>query len=257
MEKGFLESFEMAKDFQELRKKLIAETKKKIKASVGKDNLIMQAVSSIDEADRAANMLAKRLREWYSFYLPEFSDSIASHEKFAELIIKKSKKELLSEIKLSADQSMGAELEKEDLDAIKELAKSLLELYKLREAQEKYLEKAMKSLCPNITAVAGSLIGAKLISLAGNLKKLSLFPASTVQLLGAEKALFRHLKTGAKSPKYGILHEHPLIAQAKKKDHGKIARLLADKIAIAAKVDFFKGNYVGDKLKKDIEKRLK
>ena len=115
----------------------------------------------------------------------------------------------------------------------------------------------MKLLCPNITAVAGAVIGAKLLAIAGSLKKLSLFPASTVQLLGAEKALFRHLKTGAKSPKYGILHEHPLIAQAKKKDHGKVARLLADKIAIAAKVDFFKGNYVGDKLKKDIERRIK
>jgi nucleolar protein 56 len=247
----------MAKDFQELRKKLIAETKKKVKQSVSKGNLIIQAVNSIDEADKAGNMLAKRLREWYSFYLPEFSDSIASHEKFAELILKKSKKELLNEIRLQPEQSMGAELEKEDLDAIKELAKSLLELYKLRESQEKYLENAMKSLCPNITAVAGAVIGAKLLAIAGSLKKLSLFPASTVQLLGAEKALFRHLKTGAKSPKYGILHEHPLIAQAKKKDHGKVARLLADKIAIAAKVDFFKGNYVGDKLKKDIERRIK
>jgi nucleolar protein 56 len=76
-------------------------------------------------------------------------------------------------------------------------------------------------------------------------------------VLGAEKALFRHLRTGAKAPKYGILHEHPLISQAKKPEHGKIARLLADKIAIAAKVDFFKGKFVGNKLKKDIERRLK
>jgi nucleolar protein 56 len=247
----------MANDFQELRKKLIAETKEKISKSVNKGSLIVQAVSCIDEADRAANMLAKRLREWYSFYLPEFSYSIASHEKFAEIIQKKSKPELLKELGITKEGSMGAEIGKKDVDAILELAKSLGSLYKLKEAQAKYLESATKEYCPNITAIAGSLIAAKLLCLAGSLEKLSSFPASTIQLLGAEKALFRHLKTGAKSPKYGILHEHPLISGAKNKEHGKIARLLADKIAIAAKVDFFKGKYVGDKLKKDIERRLK
>jgi len=245
------------KDFKELRKKLIEETKKKIKASVKKDNLIIQAVNSIDEADRAANTLAKRLREWYSFYLPEFSNSIASHQKFAELILKKSKKELLAEIKLSPEKSMGADLEKEDLDAMFELAKALGGLYNYKEKELKYLEAAAKKHCPNVTALAGHLIAAKLISLAGSLEKLSAMPSSTIQLLGAEKALFRHLTTGAKSPKYGILHEHPLILNAKKSEHGRIARLLADKIAIAAKVDFFKGDFVGDRLKKEIEKRIK
>jgi len=247
----------MARDFQELRKRLIAETKEKVRKSVSKGNLIIQAVNSIDETDKAANILVKRLREWYSFYLPEFSGSIASHEKFVELIQKKPKKELLKEIKLAEEKSMGADLEKKDISPMMELAKSLENLYKLKEKQAKYLENAMNEYCPNITAIAGPLIGAKLLALAGSLEKISSFPSSTIQVLGAEKALFRHLRTGAKSPKYGILHEHPLISQAKKQEHGKIARLLADKIAIAAKVDFFKGKFVGDKLKKDIERRLK
>ena len=247
----------MAQDFQDLRKKLIIETKRKVRESVSKDNLIIQAINSIDEADKAANILAKRLREWYSFYLPEFSGTVASHEKFVELIQKKPKKVLLKEINLSEGSSMGADLEKDDLNAVMELAKGLEKLYNLKEVQAKYLEKAMNSFCPNITAIAGSLIAAKLIALAGSLKKLSLFPSSTIQILGAEKALFRHLKTGARSPKYGILHEHPLISQAKKSEHGKIARLLADKLAIAAKVDFFKGKFIGDKLKKDIDRRVK
>lgn len=245
------------KDFSELRKKLIAETKKKIKASVRKDNLIIQSINSIEEADRAANTLAKRLREWYGFHLPEFSTSIASHQKFAEIILKKSRKELLSEIKLSAEHSMGADFEKEDIDAMLELARLLGAMYNYKERELKYLESAAKKHCPNVTALAGPLITAKLISLAGSLAKLSAMPSSTIQLLGAEKALFRHLTTGAKSPKYGILHEHPFILKAKKSEHGRIARLLADKIAIAAKVDFFKGNFVGDKLKNDIEKRIK
>jgi nucleolar protein 56 len=247
----------MGKDFQELRKKLIAETKKKVKESVSENNLIIQAVNCIDEADRTANTLAKRLREWYSFYCPEFSGSIASHQKFVQLIQKKTKNELLKEVNINPKDSMGADLKKEDVDAIFELAKAINALYKLKESQSKYLEKIMKAYCPNVTAVAGSLIGAKLLSIAGSLKKLSAMPSSTIQLLGAEKALFRHLTTGARSPKYGILHEHALISQAKKSEHGKIARLLADKIAIAAKVDFFKGNFVGDKLNEEIKRRLK
>jgi nucleolar protein 56 len=259
MTKGYLRSSnqKMAKDFQEIRKRLIAETKKRIKQSIGKDNLIIQAVNCIDETDKAANMLAKRLREWYSFYCPEFSDSIASHSKFVELIQKKTKKELLKEIGIKPEESMGADLPKQDVDAIIELAKAFDRLYELKETQTRYLEKLMDDYCPNVNVLTGPLIGAKLLALAGSLKKLSCFPSSTIQLLGAEKALFRHLRTGAKAPKYGILHEHPLILQAKKSEHGKIARRLADKIAIAAKVDFFKGKFVGDKLKEDIEKGLK
>ena len=246
----------MPMNFQELRKKLIAETKKKIKDSVSEDNLIVQAVNCIDEADRNANTLAKRLREWYSFYCPEFSGSIASHQKFVELIQKKTKNELLKEVNIKPEESMGADLKKEDVNAIFDLAKSINNLYNLKESQAKYLENLMKNYCPNLTAVAGSLIGAKLLAITGSLKKISMMPSSTIQLLGAEKALFRHLTTGARSPKYGILHEHALISQARKSEHGKIARLLADKIAIATKVDFFKGNFVGDKLIQEIKRRL-
>ncbi len=247
----------MASDFGDLRKKLIAETKQKVRQSVKKDNLIVQAVCSIDEADKAANMLSKRLREWYSFYLPEFSSSIASHEMFVDIIQKKSKKELLKEIKLAESESMGADIAKADVSAMLELAHLLSAMFEYKKLQAAYLESAMNEYCPNMTAIAGSLIAAKLLSIAGTLEKLSSFPASTLQMLGAEKALFRHLKTGSKSPKYGILHEHPLILHADKRDHGRIARLLADKLSIAAKVDYFKGSFVGGKLKEEIEKRLK
>jgi nucleolar protein 56 len=85
-----------------------------------------------------------------------------------------------------------------------------------------------------------------------------MFPASTIQLLGAEKALFRHLKNKKyQSPKFGVLHDHPLVLKAKRNERGRIARILADKICIAAKVDYFKGKYVGDKLLADLERRLK
>lgn len=242
--------------FQLMRKEGITIAKNKIKNSVKQDTLIIQAISNIDELDRVANTLIKRLREWYELYLPEFSKKLRDNEKFVELIIKKKKTELLKEIKISKENSMGSDLTENDLKPINELAKRISSLYTLRESQSQYLESMIKKTYPNMYALTGSQIGAKLISFAGSFEKLAKFPASTIQLLGAEEALFRHLKTGAKSPKYGILHEHNLVSQARKQDKGKAARALANRISIAVKVDFFRGKFIGDKLRKQLEARF-
>ena len=206
--------------------------------------------------DKVVNILVKRLREWYSYYLPEFSRTIQSHEKFVELILKKSKNELLKEIRVRKEDSMGADLSNDDLKPMMALAEHMVSLYILKERQKTYLESVMRKYCPNMLAVAGPLIGAKLIEHAGSIRRLTQFPASTVQLLGAEKALFRHIKTGSRSPKYGLIYNHQLIAQAKKRDQGKVARGLADKISIAVKIDHFKGEFIGNKLKKELEKKF-
>jgi nucleolar protein 56 len=235
--------------FEDLRKKCIKETKKKVKESVKADNFIIQSIKNIDEIIKVSNILIKRLREWYELSNPEFSRSVRDHGKFIELILeKKDKKE---------KESMGADFSKEDMGPILKLASEINELYKLKQKQEDYLHELMQKTCPNLTAVAGYLIGAKLIALAGDLKKLVEFPSSTVQLLGAEKALFRHMRTGAKSPRHGIIVNHPLISGSPQKEHGKRARALADKLSLAAKVDYFKGEFIGDKLKKKLEDKFK
>ncbi len=233
--------------FEKYYKLNLEETKKKIKESVSSDNFIVQTVSNLGEINKICNILVKRLREWYELYNPEFSRKITDHEKFVNLIIDKNDKK--------EKDSMGADLSKEDLEPLLKLAKEIDSLYGLKAKQEEYLKKIMQKNNPNITAVAGYLIGAKLISIAGDLKRLVMFPASTVQLLGAEKALFRHMRTGARAPKHGIIHEHPIVSRAKEK--GKAARAVADKILLAAKVDFFKGKFIGDKLKKELEERFK
>jgi nucleolar protein 56 len=234
--------------FEKYYKLNLEETKRKLKESVKSDNFILQTVNNIDEISRVCNILVKRLREWYELYNPEFSRKITDHEKFVELIVSgKDKKQ---------KNSMGAELGKEDLEPMMKIAKELDSLYKFRDKQKEYLEKIMQKNNPNLTAVAGYLIGAKLISLAGDLRRLVMFPASTVQLLGAEKALFRHMRTGARSPRHGIIVNHPLISGAPQKEHGKRARALADKISLAAKVDYFKGKFIGDKLKKELDERF-
>ncbi len=230
----------------------LEKTKDTVRESVQKDNFIVQAINNIDDIEKAANLLGKRLREWYELHNPEFSRSISNHEKFAELIQRKTKKKLLEEIGLS--KSMGKDLSKEDLEPIMNLAAHITQLYALKKSHERYLETCLKEMAPNIQAVAGTLIGARLIEHVGTLRRLMLMPASTIQLLGAEKALFRHLVTGAKSPKFGIILAHPMVAQAKNK--GKAARLVADKISLAAKLDFFKGEYMGDKLRKELQVKI-
>lgn len=232
----------------ELRLLNIRATADALRKSVKPDNLIIQAIDCIAEIDKAENMLVKRLREWHELYNPELSRSIADSVRFATAVCENQKKN---------DDSVGAELIGKDIEQIQELAETIIRMHKLRDSNEKYIEQAMKGHMPNTLAVAGHLIGAKLVSQAGSLKHLSEVPASTVQILGAEKALFRHMKTGAKPPKYGILFQHQIVQKAGKTMQGKAARLLADKISIAAKIDYFKGEFIGDKLLAEVKRKLK
>lgn len=243
--------------FPAMRRNEIVLARKMVSQSVIQDLFIVQAAKSLGELEHILNQLVRRLRDWYAYHLPEFSEGLRNNEKFAELVVAKDKKTLLAEIKLSAERSMGVDLGKEDLAAVLLLAKEINALYAFKKKQELYLEQLMQKTCPNITTVAGYAIAAKLIELAGSLKRLSEFPASTIQVLGAEKALFRHLRSGARCPKHGILHEHRLVANAPPRRAGKAARILADKLAIAAKVDYFRGKFIGKKLRDDVESLMR
>ena len=121
---------------------------------------------------------------------------------------------------------------------------------------ENYVDRTMEEMAPNVRAVAGALLGARLIAIAGSLQNLAMRPASTIQVLGAEKALFRSLKTGARPPKHGLIFQHTLLHDAKRWQRGKIARVIAGKLAIAARADAFGGRFIGERLKAEINKRL-
>jgi nucleolar protein 56 len=239
----------------ELRKKNLELAKKAVKESVTPDLFIVNSVNNVDELRRIINNLSKRLREWYSIYFPELDKKITDNQAFVKLVLKEDKKVLLKELKL-ADE-MGFHLEKKDLEPILSLASIISDLSREAELLEAYLEKTMRAYCPNLTALAGSLIGAKLLSEAGSLKRLAMMRSSTIQLLGAEKALFRHIRTGAKPPKYGYLLQHQLVQKAKRQDRGKAARALADKLFLAVRMDYFKGEFIGDKLLKELEQKFK
>ncbi|MDO8480425.1 MAG: hypothetical protein Q7S65_01265 [Nanoarchaeota archaeon] len=227
--------------------------KQKIKASVCVDNFIGQAINSMADLERSANQVSRRLREWYALYNPEFTVSLQDNEKFAELVATRSKEALLADVK--ARGTMGADLKKEDLDPILDLAALLHSLFAQKNALHEYLERALSKHAPNLKAIAGTAIAAKLIEHTGSLKKLMLLPASTLQILGAEKALFRHLTTGARPPKFGYIMHHPFVAQAPREEKGRRARQLADKLAMAVKMDYFKGEFIADRLKKELEEK--
>ncbi len=245
------------------------QTKRKVsEAYKEKDRHIIQAINTIDDLDAMFNLLVARVREWFGLYFPELNQILKDHEDFLRAVVEGGRREKIAElpwldertrekIKEAIGKTVGSEIEDRDLKEVQKVAEIALEVRKLREDMRKYLSEEMKRIAPNITAIAGPLLGARLIAKAGGLRKLAFYPASTIQVLGAEKALFRHLTKGTKPPKHGILFQHPLVRKAKWWQRGKIARTLAAKLAIAAKEDYFGGKYIADKLLEELEERVK
>jgi len=270
IETGFVKDYEEFRRWTHSVSMEIAKLRVK-KAVEKKDLIIAQAIQTLDDLDKTINLFMSRIREWYGIHFPELDRLLEKHETYARLVVKigsregftaeslekeglpKSKAEQVAN---AAKSSMGADLAETDLAQIQALSRTVLGLYELRENMEKYIDTAMEEVAPNIKALTGALLGARLIALAGGLTNLAKMPASTLQVLGAEKALFRSLKTGTRPPKHGIIFQHPLLHEAKKWQRGKIARALAGKLAIAARTDVFGGRYIGEELKADLEKRV-
>lgn len=247
-------------------------TKLKVREAVEKrDLLIIQVIQTVDDIDKTTNLFMGRIREWYGLHFPELNRLVEKHETYARMVLEIGERENYSIEKLvelgipekraekiieAAEVSMGAAFRKEDLEKLRAICKTTLELYERRRELEKYIEETMDEVAPNVKALVGALLGARLIALAGSLENLAKLPASTIQVLGAEKALFRALRTGSKPPKHGIIFQHTYLREAKKWQRGKIARALAGKLAIAARTDAYSGKYIGDELKASLEKRI-
>lgn len=247
-------------------------SKAKVSAASGeKDLLVKNAIDAIDEVDKSINILVMRLREWYSVHHPSLSRLVEDQDQYARILKETSGRESMKrdllvsaevpeatiELVMSAiPGDIGAELRDIDLNIIKTLAISIDDLYNTRKALEDYVGIVMENISPNMTALVGSLVGARLISLAGSLKELARKPSSTVQVFGAEKALFRSLKTGADPPKHGIIYRVSEIHTAPYWQRGKIARALAGKLSIAARIDAYSDRNIGAALREDFVKRV-
>ncbi len=227
------------------------------KESASEDKHLIQAINSIDEIDETISKLIERIREWYALYFPEM-DVIKNNETYIKLISQNKTKENIMEAKPDAFPSNVLDLEDEvnplDLEIMNKYANSIFELQKTRKEIEEYIDSKMEAIAPNLRLLVGSSLGAKLISHAGGLKRLATYPSSTVQIMGAEKALFRHLKSGDRPPKYGLIYQHPQVRGAKWWNRGKIARMLAGKISLAVRRDVFTKSFDENAFNDFIEK---
>ncbi|MFW9895167.1 MAG: hypothetical protein ACFFD7_05115 [Candidatus Thorarchaeota archaeon] len=260
---------EILKQYKEINEEL---TKNKVSQVSGhSDNIIIQIIGSLDILKKSISLFSSQLREWYGLHFPELTDKIiednilmarlvsvlGEREKYTYENLKNNfdlKDKKIKTLQEFALKSMGAQF---DLEMVQNYANQILSIDLYRENLESYLADIMEDFAPNINTLIGSLIGAKLIAKAGSMKKLAYMPASRIQLLGAEKALYRFLKTGEKRPKHGLIFQWNQIRSAKPYHRGKIARVVAGKIGVAAKVDHFNGEFIGDKLAKDIEIKIK
>jgi nucleolar protein 58 len=224
----------------------------KLKFSPDKvDTMIVQAINLLDELDKEINTYAMRTREWYGWHFPELSKVITENLPYAKAVHRMGIRttisthdfsdilapEVESEMRETAEISMGTEISEQDIMNIRSLCEQVIALTESRARLYEYLQNRMNAIAPNLTMMVGELVGARLISHAGSLMNLAKQPASTVQILGAEKALFRALKTKHDTPKYGLIYHASLIGQAPAKHKGKISRVLAAKTALAIRVD--------------------
>lgn len=228
----------------------------KIKKAVKKDKIAIQVVNAIDELDKSINIFVARLRELYGLHFPEMEREVEKHEKIVKLISEYGLRENVKEFSELAKTSIGIDLSENDGEMLKEYATEIKNLYKIRKNMEKYLNSIMKEITPNFSELAGPLLAARLIAFAGGLDKLAKKSSSTIQLLGAEKALFRYLHGHGKSPKYGYLYLHPMIQKAPAKKRGKVARVLASKLTIAIKMDYYGEKDKSEELKKELKKKV-
>ncbi len=232
---------------------------------------VIQIIETLDILKKSISLFSSRMREWYGLYFPELTDKfIEENVLIAKLISVLGKRDnftyekidqefsfkesRISMLQKLASQSMGADI---DLSIIKKYANEILSLDDFRQELEGRLDILMEQVAPNLFALVGGLIGAKLIAKAGSLKKLAFMPASRIQLLGAEKALYRFLKTGEKRPKHGLIFQWNLIRGSKLHNRGKISRVISGKIGISTKVDYFGGDFIADVLSKEVSKKIK
>ncbi|KAK3196584.1 Nucleolar protein 58 [Lecanicillium sp. MT-2017a] len=238
----------------------------KLKFSADKiDSMIIQAIKLLDDMDKELNVYAMRTKEWYGWHFPEMAKILNDNLAYVRVVLKVGMRTNISEsdlsdilpeeveaaIKAAAEISMGTEITEEDLDNIKLLAEQVVVYTNYRAELSSYLESRMRAIAPNLTALVGYLVGARLIAHTGSLINLAKSPGSTIQILGAEKALFRALKTKHDTPKYGLIYHSSLIGQATGRNKGKIARMLSAKAALGLRVDAL-GN---DDEEKDDEER--
>ncbi len=248
------EDFGFSRDL--LQKALIEEGKSEIKESVEHGEHLAKAVETTQELDQTINLLKEKLKDWYSLHFPELEEELSDQE-FLEAIKQHGDRENIISSLDKDIESVGGEIDQEVKAHYQNLARIIDDQVRYRDELHAYIEETMERYAPNITKVTGAKLGAELIAAAGSLKDLAKKPSSTIQVFGAEKSLFKHLEKGTPPPKHGLILQHPFVHRTDPGLRGKVARKLANKIAIAARIDYFSDKDKGDELRSELEKKIK
>ncbi len=231
---------------------MIELAKRKVREAIRTEDHLRQAVTAVADLLEQENTLLERVREWYGLHFPELAKMVDDRT-YLELIAKHGRRDRLP---IDAQESVGAELgeaEERELMGMAALAQTLAGR---RAELEAYVERTVRGLAPNVSTLAGPMIAARLVTQAGSVEGLARYPAGTIQLLGAERALFRHLKTGSRAPKHGVLFQHPLVHRAPPWQRGAIARAFAGKIAMAARADAYTHRDIAAQLQADLDRSV-
>lgn len=229
----------------ELRTFHFEETAKKLQQSSSTDHTINNIINTITDLDKTINNMAKRVRTWAYPWYPDTCFRVHDIAEFCTLISEQ-----------TVHHKIASEKSEIDMQHLQVLNSQVLDMIEMRQKLLAQLETIMQEYCPQLQNLLGTSITAQMFEHAKTLKHLAMLPASTIQLLGAEKALFRHLKTGSKSPKYGVLYLHPYLQKMRRSEKGKAARLIANKASLAAKIDFFSEGKTDLNLKEELEHKL-
>ena len=217
------------------------------------DSMIVNSVNLLEELDKEINNYGMRVREWYGWHFPELFRVVTDNFLYAKLVLAMGRRNgaltedlsnlltppQIDELQKHAQKSLGTEISNDDLHCIQCLAQQVIELIEFRNEISEYIQQRMKAIAPNLSELVGASIGARLIAHAGSLCQLAKCAASTIQVMGAEKALFKALKDGKKTPKYGIIYHAQLVAHTDQKFKGAVSRSTAARAALSGRIDYF------------------
>ena len=270
VESGFMSSLDEFKNYQ--KEVAFHLAREQMKTALSRADLfLVNAIHTFDELDRSINLYTNKIREWYGIHFPELDNLVSDHEMFLKLVaeigertnftqgnLESFEKRLknVDKIEINALESIGSNVSDFDIQIISQIASKVLLFHELKESLENYIENVMERIAPNIKELVGAKLGARIIASGGGLMKLATKPSSTIQILGAEKALYRSIRTRSRPPKHGFIFQHPQVHGSPKRLRGKIARAIAGKIAIAARIDAYGGEFQGESLKNKLDKRI-
>ncbi|MBM4248797.1 MAG: ribosomal biogenesis protein [Euryarchaeota archaeon] len=222
---------------------------------LGPDRFVVQAIAGLDELTKTSNLLIERLAEWYGLHFPELVES-STQKELVDLVARLGDRETIRSQGGRDLESMGTPLSDDDRRAVMEWAGLARSVLSSQSGLEGYVTRRMEQLSPNLSAVVGPLLAARLLAHTGSIERLGRLPASTMQLLGAEKALFQFMTEGGRPPKHGVLFQHPLVHRAPPWQRGRIARALASAASLAARVDAFGKRDISESIRSGLQRKL-